>query len=97
MIKSSYLGIFFLTDEDGVNRNVSEIVFVRSKSFPPVSLLPTQLTMRVISTRSFISLLSFSSTLRNQNLVLSDFTKIVQNRWKWLSHFAAFSEKKQEE
>ena len=32
-----------LTDDDAVHRNVSSTVIVRSKSFPPVSLLQTQL------------------------------------------------------
>ena len=36
-----------------MHRNVSSTVIVRSKSFPPVSPLLTQLTMRVISARSF--------------------------------------------
>ena len=41
-----------LTDDDAVHRNVSSTVIVRSKSFPPVSLLLIQLTMRVKSARS---------------------------------------------
>ena len=55
-----------LTDDDAVDQNVSSTVIVRSKSSPPVSLLQTQLTMRVISARSFGSLVNASKReLRN--------------------------------
>ena len=55
-----------LTDDDAVHRNVSSTVIVRSKSFPPVSLLQTQSTMRVILARSFGSLVNASKReLRN--------------------------------
>ena len=46
---------WLLTDDDAVHRNVS-IRYYKIKIIPPVSLLQTQLTMRVISTRSFGSL-----------------------------------------
>ena len=46
--------IWLLTDDDAVNRNVS--IQYKIKIIPPVSLLQTQLTMRVISARSFGSL-----------------------------------------
>ena len=52
-----------LTDDDAVHWNVSSTVIVRSKSFPPVSLLLTQLTMRVKSARSFGSLTFVQGTL----------------------------------
>ena len=44
-----------LTDDDAVHRNAS-IRYYKIKLIPPVSLLQTQLTMRVISARSFGSL-----------------------------------------
>ena len=46
---------WLLTDDDAVHRNVSNR-YCKIKINPPVSLLQTQLTMRVISARSFGSL-----------------------------------------
>ena len=47
-----------LTKSQGETFSIKDLstIIVRSKSFPPVSLLLTQLTMRVISARSFGSL-----------------------------------------
>ena len=50
-----------LTDDDAVHRNVS-IRYSKIKIIPPVSLLQTQLTMRVISARLFGSLTKYLAT-----------------------------------
>ena len=50
-----------LTDDAAVDRNVSNR-YCKIKIIPPVSLLQSQLTMRVISARSFGSLIHSKRT-----------------------------------
>ena len=66
-----------ITDDDVLHRNVLQLLIEDPKAFPPVSLLFVQLTMRVISTRSF-------GFLTNQSIRhrVSDYQTVITRQSK---------------